>query len=70
MQRHTHTERQGVNLTPRQIEAADELEQAYILVATMNGNEMISVPLHVGSSPPPSQSRLQSADLPKLMLSL
>jgi hypothetical protein len=45
MQRHTHTERQGVNLTPRQIEAADELEQAYILVATMNGNEMISVPL-------------------------
>ena len=52
MQGHTHTERNGINLMPWQIEAADELEQACILVATMNGNEMVSVSLHVASSPP------------------
>ena len=52
MQKHTHTERHGINLMPWQIEAAEELQQSCILVATMNGNEMMSVSLHVASSPP------------------
>ena len=52
MDERTYTERRDVNLMPWQIEAADGLTQACILVATMKGNEMLSVSLHVASNPP------------------
>ena len=47
MQERTHTTREDINLMPWQIEAGDALQQPCILVATMNGNEMLSVSLHV-----------------------
>lgn len=47
MQERTHTIREDINLMPWHIEACDGLEQSCILVATMDGNEMLRVSLHV-----------------------
>ena len=52
MQGRTYTERRDINLMPWQIKPANELQQPCILVATMKGNEMLSISLHAASDPP------------------
>ena len=52
MQAHTH--RDGINLMPWHIPAGDDgLLRDSILVATMDGNEMLTISLHVAAGPNP-----------------
>jgi hypothetical protein len=51
MQERTYTVRQDVHLMPWQIEPSEGLSKTCILVATMNGNEMQAISLHVADPP-------------------
>jgi hypothetical protein len=62
MQRPTYTLREDINLLPWQIEAGDMLQQPCILIATMNGNEMLSISLHVAQQPPIPGSAVSARD--------
>lgn len=48
--------RNDLHFMPWQIAASDSLKQPCILVATMRGNEIQTISLHV-SGPPPGEER-------------
>ena len=51
MQDRTHTERSDDHLMPWHLEPSDDgLSKPCILVARMNGNEMLTISLHVADS--------------------
>ncbi len=56
MQNKTHTLRNDLHFMPWQIAASEGLKQPCILVATMRGNEIQTVSLHV-AGPPPGDER-------------
>lgn len=50
------TERADYHLMPWHLQPSDDgLEKPCILVARMNGNEMLTISLHVADSPPREQ---------------
>lgn len=52
MQKKTHTMRNDLHFMPWQIAASEGLKQPCILVATMRGNEIQTISLHVSGPPP------------------
>ena len=56
MQKKTHTLRNDLHFMPWQITASEGLKQPCILVATMRGNEIQTISLHV-AGPPPGDER-------------
>ena len=57
MQNKTYTLRNDLHFMPWQIAASDGLKQPCILVATMRGNEIQTISLHVAGPPGDERSR-------------
>ena len=55
MHNQTHTLRDDQHFMPWQITASEGLKQPCILVATMRGNEIQTISLHVAGPPPADQ---------------
>ena len=57
MQKKTHTLRNDLHFMPWQIAASEGIKQPCILVATMRGNEIQTISLHVAGPPGDEQAR-------------